>query len=247
MASGILRAWMGTLDYKVFYYDPSVDPIFPNCRGQKIYIFWHEYIAVPIFLRGRCNLTMLLSRHRDAEILARAAYHLGFDFVRGSTARGGVAALRQLLRASRGMHLTITPDGPRGPRRKLAPGCIYLASRLGLPLVAMGYGCERPWRANSWDRFAIPRPYTRARAVTSRPIHVPAGLDRTGLEHYREQVEELLERLTAEAEQWAESGTRRVGQQRLFRAAAPLTSRREAITERRPAADDLPDRPRLIA
>ena len=89
---------------------------------------------------------MLLSRHRDAEILSHAAYHLGFDFVRGSTNRGGVAAIRELLEKSRHMHLTITPDGPRGPRRKLAPGSIYLASKLGLPLVVMGYGYDRPWR-----------------------------------------------------------------------------------------------------
>ena len=94
-------------------------------------------------------MAMLLSRHRDAEMLSHAAYHLGFDFVRGSTNRGGVAALRALLAKSRTMHLTITPDGPRGPRRRLAPGCVYLASKLGLPLVVMGYGYDRPWRVRS--------------------------------------------------------------------------------------------------
>ena len=60
------------------------------------------------------------------------------------------------------MHLTITPDGPRGPRRHMAPGPIYLASKLGLPLVLMGYAYDRPWRLHSWDRFAIPRPGSRA-------------------------------------------------------------------------------------
>ena len=146
LGSVAVRRWMSTLDYKVAYYDRSVDPIFPECRGQKIYIFWHEYILFPLYLRGHCNLAMLLSRHRDAEILSHAAYHLGFDFVRGSTNRGGVAAIRELLAKSRTMHLTITPDGPRGPRRRLAPGCVYLASKLALPLVVMGYGYDRPWR-----------------------------------------------------------------------------------------------------
>ena len=56
------------------------------------------------------------------------------------------------------MNLTITPDGPRGPRRQLAQGPVYLASKLGMPIVAMGFGYDRPWRFNSWDRFAIPRP-----------------------------------------------------------------------------------------
>ena len=114
-----VRAWMDTLDYRVLFYDPDVDPASPRCRGQKIYIFWHEYILFPFAMRGNCNLAMLLSRHRDAEVLSYAARLMGFDFVRGSTNRGGVAALRQLLEKSRQMHLTITPDGPRGPRRQL--------------------------------------------------------------------------------------------------------------------------------
>ena len=212
LAATAIRSWMSTLDYKGAFYDWRVDPACPDCRGQKIYIFWHEYILYPIYLRGHCNLSMLLSRHRDAEILSRAAYHLGFDFVRGSTRRGGVTALRELLRKSRGMHLTITPDGPRGPRRKLASGPVYLASKLGLPLVVMGLGYDRPWRANSLDRFAVPRPFSRARSVLSPEIHVPGELDRAGLEHFRVKVERLMNRLTAEAEAWAESRTRKVGQ-----------------------------------
>jgi len=219
LASAAVRHWMATLDYKVAYYDRMVDPLSPEFRGQKIYIFWHEYILFPLFLRGHCNLAMLLSRHRDAEVLSHVAYHLGFDFVRGSTNRGGVAALRELLRRSEHMNLTVTPDGPRGPRRRLAPGAGYLASRLGLPLVAMGFGYDRPWRMNSWDRFALPRPGSRARAVISPEILVPPELDRAGLEHYRQRVEDLINRFTAEAEAWAESDTRRIGQRNLRRRA----------------------------
>lgn len=217
VAATVVPSWMRTLDYKAAFYDWRVDPACPDCRGQKIYLFWHEYILLPIFLRGHCNLAMLLSRHRDAEILSRAAYHLGFDFVRGSTRRGGVAALRELLRKSRRMHLTITPDGPRGPRRRLASGSIYLASKLDMPLVVMGFGYDRPWRVKSWDRFAVPRLFSRARAVVSPEIHVPPNLDRDGVEHFRTSVERLLNRLTNEAEAWAESGTRKAEQFRLGR------------------------------
>jgi lysophospholipid acyltransferase (LPLAT)-like uncharacterized protein len=213
LGSAAIRWWMGTLDYKAAYYDRTIDPIEPDCLGQKIYIFWHEYILLPIFMRGHCNLSMLLSRHRDAEALSHVAHHLGFDFVRGSTNRGGVAALRQLLRKSRAMNLTITPDGPRGPRRRLAPGSIYLASKLGLPLVAVGYGYDRPWRVRSaWDHFAVPRPFSRARTVPSPAIYVPPNLDRDGLEYFRQKTEQLLDRLTEEAEVWAESGHRRTGE-----------------------------------
>jgi len=78
LSAAAIRRWMGTLDYKAAYYDPKIDPVHPGCRGQKIYIFWHEYILFPISLRGHCNLSMLLSRHADAEVLSHAAHHLGF-------------------------------------------------------------------------------------------------------------------------------------------------------------------------
>ena len=100
LGAAAVRSWMGTLDYKVAYYDRAIDPVFPECRGQKIYIFWHEYILFPLYLRGHCNLAMLLSRHRDAEMLSYAAHHLGFEFVRGSTNRGGVGALRKCSTAA---------------------------------------------------------------------------------------------------------------------------------------------------
>ena len=197
------------MEYKAAFYDPAVDPANPACDGQKIYIFWHEYILAPLYARGNCNLAMLLSRHRDAEILARIAYHMGFDCVRGSTYKGGAAALRELLCDCRNLHLAITPDGPRGPRRTLAPGCIFLASKLGLPLVLMGLGYDRPWRAGSWDRFAVPWPGSRVRAVMSPEIAIPSNLDRGGIELHRRKVERLLNRLTVEAEAWAESAARK--------------------------------------
>ncbi|MEN6367768.1 MAG: lysophospholipid acyltransferase family protein [Thermoguttaceae bacterium] len=214
---------MGTLDCKIIYHDRAIDPIFPECHGQKIYVFWHEYILLPLYLRGHCNLAMLLSRHHDADLLSHAARHLGFDLVRGSTKRGGVAALRAMLAMSQNSHLTVTPDGPRGPRRRLAPGCVYLASKQGLPLVVMGFGYDRPCRIRTaWDQFAIPRCYSRARAVTSGEIYMPPNLSRHDLEQCRQRIERMLNRLTAEAETWAESGCRISGQQNFERHGSPL-------------------------
>jgi lysophospholipid acyltransferase (LPLAT)-like uncharacterized protein len=209
-AEGI-RAWMSTLEYRAVFYDRSVDPAL-GVGGQRIYIFWHENILIPLYLRGHCNLAMLLSQHADAEILARVAYHMGFDCVRGSTYRGGARAIWELLDRSRSQHLTITPDGPRGPRRHLAQGPIFLASKLQLPLVVMGFGYDRPWRANSWDRFAVPRPYSQARAIIGPPLTLPKDLDRDGLETCRVRVERLLNSLTQEAEAWAAAGSRKAGE-----------------------------------
>jgi lysophospholipid acyltransferase (LPLAT)-like uncharacterized protein len=199
-----VRHWMKTIDCKWAYYDPTVDPVHPDYEGPTIFLFWHEYIACPFYLRGHCDMAMLLSQHRDAEWLSQAARHMGFRTVRGSTNRGGIRALRELFRTCRDMNLAITPDGPLGPRRELAPGPIYLSSRLGIPLVLTGFGYDRPWRNNrSWDRFALPRPYSRARAIFSPKIQIPPDLDRDRLEASRVAAERLLNFLTSEAERWA--------------------------------------------
>jgi lysophospholipid acyltransferase (LPLAT)-like uncharacterized protein len=203
---------MSTLDYQALLYDPTVDPAGERFEPSMIYVFWHEYIPCPFYLLPHCDIAMLLSRHRDADWLCEAARHMGFHTIRGSTRRGGDAALRQLARASRTLNLAITPDGPRGPRRCLAPGCIFLASKLNLPLVPFGIGYDRPWRMSSWDRFALPRPYSRARVIVGPPLTIPADLDRESLESHRQYVETVLNQLTDEAEQWAESGQRRRGQ-----------------------------------
>ncbi len=206
-----IRLWMSTIDFRAAFYDCSVDPA---CGGSepRIYIFWHENILIPLYLRGNCHLAMLLSQHRDAEILARVAHHMGFDCVRGSTYRGGARAIWELFERSRRQHLAITPDGPRGPRRQLAQGPVYLASRLQLPLVPMGFGYDRPWRVNSWDRFAVPRPFSQARAVIGPPLNLPRNLDRSGMERSQQRVERLLNCLTMEAEAWAAAGTRKAGE-----------------------------------
>jgi lysophospholipid acyltransferase (LPLAT)-like uncharacterized protein len=220
-AAGI-RAWMSTLDYRAVFYDRSVDPVL-GVGQPRVYVFWHENILAPLYLRGHCHLAMLLSQHRDADILASVAHRMGFDCVRGSTYRGAARAIWELSDRSRRQHLTMTPDGPRGPRRQLAQGPVYLASRLQLPLVVMGFGYDRPWRARSWDQFAVPRPFSRARAVIGPPIILPPDLNRAALEQTRRRVEHLLNCLTHEAEAWAVAGTRKAGEMTITRQNAPTT------------------------
>jgi lysophospholipid acyltransferase (LPLAT)-like uncharacterized protein len=224
VAAKSILAWMHTLDARGVYYDRTIDPAF-RAGEPRIYVFWHEYILLPLALRGHCHLSMLLSQHGDAEILARIAHHVGFDCVRGSSRRGGARALMELEEQSRNKYLTITPDGPRGPRRRLAMGPVYLASRLQLPLVVMGFGYDRPWRMNSWDQFAVPRPFSRARAVIGPPMTVPADLDRPSLENCRERVERLMNCLTGEAEAWAAAGTRKTGEMPIVPQIGPPPSR----------------------
>jgi lysophospholipid acyltransferase (LPLAT)-like uncharacterized protein len=211
-ASLAVRAWMGSLDFQAVLYDPTVDPVREDYRGPVICIFWHEYLLSPFYLRGRTNSAILTSRHRDAEWLSEAARHMGFLTVRGSSNRGGSRALLELIRSHGTRNLGIACDGPRGPRRCLASGPIYLSSRLQIPLVTYAVGYDRPWRMPTWDRFALPRPGTRGRVIVSPRLQVPAGLRREGIEHYRRRVEAVLLCLTAEAEDWAAEGSRRLHQ-----------------------------------
>ncbi|MBR3219241.1 MAG: lysophospholipid acyltransferase family protein, partial [Thermoguttaceae bacterium] len=205
--SALVKGWMSTLDYKIAYYDPSIDPAVPFDDQPRLYLFWHEYIQFFLHLRPNCHMTMLLSRHRDADILAEIARRIGFGAVRGSTARSGSAAICQMMKnAKEKWLLTMTPDGPRGPRRKMAGGAVYLASRLGIDIIPLGVGYDRPWRLRSWDRFAIPRPGSRARLIAGPPVSIPSELDRQGIEHYTRRIEELMNRLCALAERWAEEG-----------------------------------------
>ena len=208
---------MKTLDYKIAYYDSTTDPARPDFRGRYIHVFWHEYITFPLTIWGNCQMAALVTHHRDGDWITRAAGQLGFEIVRGSTTRGGLSAIRELKRKSREYNLTLMPDGPQGPRRKMALGAVYLSSRLGIPLVPVGFGYDRPWRLPSWDRFAVPRPHSRARAIFGPPMLIPRKLRRGDLKRYCQTAEDMLNRLTEESEQWAGSKTRCLNEQPLMR------------------------------
>ena len=206
LASKHVHHWMGSLDYKAAYYDPTIDPAYPNGHLRKrLYIFWHEYIPFMLYLRKRCHLTMLLSRHKDADVLGEVADIFGFETVRGSTNRGGAEAVRAMMQKSKQYHLAITPDGPRGPRRKLSRGCVFLASKLQIPIVMLGLGYDRPWRLRTWDRFAVPKPFSRARCIASPEIFVPPDIDVETTGEYALAIEKTMTQLCELAEDWATS------------------------------------------
>jgi lysophospholipid acyltransferase (LPLAT)-like uncharacterized protein len=201
----LLRLWVGSLRYRYRPVGPGVMPTEPGLKQRYFYAFWHEYMLLPACHYGRPDTYVLISQHADGQLIAELIRHLRFGLIRGSTTRGGVEAIRQIRRTIRVAHVCITPDGPRGPRREIQPGLIHLAARTGLPIVAVGFGFRRPWRLNSWDRFAIPKPWSVGTCVQSRPIVVPADADKNQLEQYRELVENSLLWATEEAERWAEA------------------------------------------
>ena len=206
----VVRLWITTLRYRHYAIGTSALPYRPHLRDRYIYAFWHENILLPAYYCGRPDVSVLISQHADGELIAQVCQRLGFRVIRGSTTCGSIEALRQMVRAARrGDHLALTPDGPRGPRRQVQAGVIYLAAKSGLPIIPSGVGFQNPWRLRSWDQFVLPRPWCCATIVTANPIRIPSELDAELLEHYRQLVEETLRSLTKTAEQWAEQGGQR--------------------------------------
>jgi lysophospholipid acyltransferase (LPLAT)-like uncharacterized protein len=197
----LIWCWMKTVRVRYWSPDGRQHPV-DAASERFIYAFWHDSILAP--MTTRTKIEMLISQHADGELVARICQWVGFGVVRGSSTRGGYKALINIINSDPHAHLGITPDGPKGPRRRVQIGMIYMASRTGVPIVPCGFGFTHVRRLNSWDRFAIPRPFSRIVGVLCDPIHVPPHLERGALEHWRIRVEEAFLQATAQAEDWAQ-------------------------------------------
>lgn len=129
-------------------------------QGKRIIIaFWHSrQLMMPLAYRGKLA-SILISQHRDGEIIARITNYFGFQAIRGSSTRGGLRAIRQLVKAGRdGGDLVVTPDGPKGPACKVQSGVIYLAKVTGLPIVPLTFACskKKSFRVGINFKFPIP-------------------------------------------------------------------------------------------
>jgi lysophospholipid acyltransferase (LPLAT)-like uncharacterized protein len=191
--------------YRIAGPDAVAHPADPH-TARHIYAFWHESILAMVGLK--IAIRVLIGRHADGELIAQVCCRLGIQVVRGSTTRGGSTALLELVQGGKAAHMAMTPDGPQGPRRRVQLGVVALASLTGLPIVGFGAGFSRAWRARSWDRFALPRPWSTINLVATPVLRVPASLDRDGLECYRRLLEESLLNATAAAENWAQGGAK---------------------------------------
>jgi lysophospholipid acyltransferase (LPLAT)-like uncharacterized protein len=138
-------------------------------------------------------VAVVISEHRDGEIVAQIAESLGYRTVRGSSSRGASRALLGLTRAiEEGHDGAITPDGPRGPAHVFAPGGAIAAYRTGIPIVPIRASASRAWRLKSWDRFLIPKPFATV-TVTMGPLtHVFADSPRAAAEQ-AESLQRVLD------------------------------------------------------
>ncbi|WP_429884931.1 lysophospholipid acyltransferase family protein [Geoalkalibacter halelectricus] len=146
--------------------------------GRVIVAFWHEHLLLMVKSYRGPGGKILISASKDGEIIARTMELFGLGTVRGSSSRGGAAALRSLVQLSKEpCDLAITPDGPRGPRRHIKDGLVHLARLSGRPVIPVAFVCSRGRRFASWDRFLLPYPFSRGVFSFGAPMLYERGED----------------------------------------------------------------------
>ncbi|HEX5044851.1 MAG TPA: lysophospholipid acyltransferase family protein [Candidatus Polarisedimenticolaceae bacterium] len=172
-----------------------------RARGRYILAFWHARFLMMPWSYPDGRIVVLVSRHRDAEMLVRTLRGFGLAFARGSTTEGGAAGLRALLRyVEDGHDVGVAPDGPRGPRRRVQPGVVLVARLSGLPIVPVGFSARPSSRLRSWDRTLLPRPFARGVFVYGAPLTVDRRADAAAQEAARVTLEAELDRVTDRAD-----------------------------------------------
>lgn len=174
-----------------------------------IYSLWHNRIfAGTFYLRGR-KIVVITSQSFDGEYIARFLLRFGFGAVRGSSTRGGVGALIEMIRLMRtGLPMAFTVDGPKGPPQVAKSGAILLAKKTENPILPFSVEVERFWTIKSWDKLQIPKPFSRALFQYAAPIYVAKNADENEIEKKRAELQNKLDELVKVGKQWRESFTK---------------------------------------
>ncbi|HVF38424.1 MAG TPA: lysophospholipid acyltransferase family protein [Gemmatimonadaceae bacterium] len=166
-----LRALASTWRYRVV--DEHHLTNLRSARQAFVFSLWHGQLLPLIWHHRGEDVAILVSEHKDGEMIARIAASIGYRMIRGSTTRGGSRALLGLVRElNEGREVAVTPDGPRGPATEYAPGALIAAHRAKAPILPIVASVDRAWRLSSWDRFIIPKPFARITVAYGPSTHV---------------------------------------------------------------------------
>jgi lysophospholipid acyltransferase (LPLAT)-like uncharacterized protein len=168
-----------------------------------VWCFWHRcLLSAACYFHHRPKTAILISHSFDGELIARTIHLLGYLTVRGSSSRGGAGSVRPLAESVRAGNATILPaDGPRGPVYHLKPGAVKVAQIAGSGIGSFYLLPERSWKLRSWDRFIIPKPFSRVVIAWGRVVDVPPEMDPAAFESKRLEVEAMMEQTRFLAEQ----------------------------------------------
>ncbi len=184
-----------TVRKKIVVAEKSQKYVTKDYREPCIYAFWHGTLLFAFRYIGRFRPNALLSKSGDGEILAGVLRHWGYSLIRGSSATDGRDAYEAAVAALRnGGSLAITPDGSRGPYRQAHSGAYRMAVETGAALIPVGVAFSNAWTLSSWDRFQIPKPFSKVVLTMGEPIAAPVELS-------KEKFSDLLTKETLRAEQ----------------------------------------------
>ncbi|HEX8430671.1 MAG TPA: lysophospholipid acyltransferase family protein [Longimicrobium sp.] len=171
-------------------------------KQPTVFTLWHGRLLPCTYHHRHQDVATIISQHRDGEYINRVVRKWGYHTVRGSSSRGGVEALRELVKHLRaGRSVAITPDGPRGPREKMKPGPLLAAQLSGAPIIPTVSGASRAWYFGGWDRFLIPKPFARLQVLYGEPVFVPRRASESELQAISDEVEARLGELMKQVDQ----------------------------------------------
>lgn len=200
LAGAILRAWFGTCRSQVLSSE-AYDKYIVQGRSA-IGVTWHRGAIFFLYYTGFLKPAIMISRSKDGDLLARFTAGMGGVPVRGSSSRGGLAALREMaeyLQGGRPRYAATVADGPRGPRYEAKKGMIALAMKTGLPLLPIMWSANRQWVfKKSWDHTILPKPFARVYLKAGRELFYPPAMSPEELEVARRELEDELNRLKDE-------------------------------------------------
>ncbi len=184
-----------TWRFEVIAEEDVVPCLMGERSGNYICCFWHQCVLPCTVYFRYSRAVILVSRSFDGELIARILKMFGYGAVRGSSsrsAREGLLGLKQVIESGR--TAIFTADGPRGPIYQTKMGPVKLAQMTGAPIGAFHLEPEHAWTLNSWDRFLIPKPFTRIVVSWAQWTRVPADLTDEDFEPKRQELNAAMER-----------------------------------------------------
>ena len=201
LAVSVLKVLYKTTRIEIRLGDALDDPYNANRDRECIYSVWHDLLLFPLFMQTPKSIVALVGRHRDGDYVSNVLKALKLKSIRGSSSRGGTEAILKAVEEVKDHSLVVTPDGPRGPRRKMKQGCIFVAAQTGIPVVATAFSASRAWKPmGSWTDLVIPKPFSKVYAVTSKPFFIPQDATREEIAAATDLIQAEMDRLNSISE-----------------------------------------------
>ncbi len=176
---------------------------------QPILVFWHDRILLATYYFRDRSIIVLSSKSFDGEYTARIIQRFGFGAIRGSSSRGGSAAIVEMIKTVRkGYPAGFTVDGPRGPRYQVKTGPILVAKKTGHPMLPFMVEAHRYCSFRSWDRLQVPWPFTRAKVIIGDPIYVDPKANEGEMDGKLAELQRALDELVERGREWRDKGSR---------------------------------------